>query len=112
MRKLIATGAVFALLAAAIPAFAATRTVGVGDNWFVKDVSGTPKVTVKKGTTVKWVWKGERKHNVHVISGPVKFASALKTSGSYSKKMTRKGTYKIICDKHGAADQSMKLVVN
>jgi plastocyanin len=110
LRKLFAVFAAVAMLAGAVPALAATKTVAVGDNYFVSD-GGVPKVTVKKGTTVKWVWKGDRKHNVHAISGPAKFASALKTSGSYSKKMTRKGTYKIICDKHGAADQSMKLVV-
>jgi plastocyanin len=112
LRKLIALGAAVALLAAAVPALAATRNVSVGDNWFVRNTTGVPTVTVKKGTTVKWVWKGSRKHNVHAITGPVKFSSPLKRSGTYSKRMTRKGTYRLICDKHGAGDQSMKLVVN
>jgi plastocyanin len=111
LRKLIAVAATAAVAAFAAPALAATKTVAVGDNWFVKNTTGTPTVTVKKGTTVKWVWKGDSQHNVHAVSGPATFASALKTSGSFKRKLSKKGTYKLICDKHGAADQSMKLVV-
>ena len=33
------------------------------------------------------------------------------TSGSYSKRMRRSGTYTIICTVHGGGDQKMKLVV-
>ena len=110
MRRSIALAAVAALLAFAAAAFAATKTVTVGDDYFVR-ASGVPKVTVKKGTTVKWVWRGEKQHNVRVTRGPVKFASPIKDSGSFKKRMRRKGTYTIICDVHGADDQSMKLVV-
>lgn len=110
MRKTLAlTVALFAVLAAT--ALAATRTVSVGDNWFVRSSSGTPTVTVKKNSYVKWVWKGDSSHNVVATKGPVKFNSKVKTSGSYRRKMTRKGTYTIVCTIHGARDQSMKLVV-
>ena len=50
-------------------------------------------------------------HNVKVSKGPVKFGSGSKTSGSYTKKVTAKGTYTIVCTVHTAADQKMKLVV-
>ena len=43
-------------------------------------------------------------------SGPRHFQSALKRSGSYSHKMTVRGTYRIICSIH-APDMRMKLVV-
>jgi plastocyanin len=104
---LAAAGVALAVFAASAPS--ATR-VKVGDNFFVRS-SGVPTVTVSKGTTVKWVWKGDSVHNVKVAKGPVKFGSSSKDSGSYKKRMTTKGTYTIICTVHTAADQKMKLVV-
>lgn len=94
--------------ALAIPALAATSSVKVGDNYFVKH--GGAKVTVKKGTTVKWSFKGKSVHNVTVKSGPAKFHSKNLSSGTYSEKVTKAGTYKIYCTIHGAA-MSMTLVV-
>jgi plastocyanin len=99
-----------AAAAVAVPALAATKTVKVGDNYFVRS-SGVPTVTVKKNTTVKWNWAGKRPHNVTVKSGPVKFTSKTQESGSFSKKVTKVGTYTIICTIHGQGDQSMKLKV-
>jgi len=60
---------------------------------------------------VAWRFAGRNLHTVSVKKGPVKFSSALKNSGSYKKKMTRRGTYTIYCKIHGASDQRMKLVV-
>ena len=94
----------------AIPALAATKNVKVGDNYFVRD-GGVPTVTVKKNDTVRWSFAGERPHNVTVKSGPVKFRSPNKSSGTYKKKMTRAGTYVLYCTIHGQSDQSMKLRV-
>jgi plastocyanin len=113
MRKLLLLAAVAAGSAALVPAAlgaSAAKTVKVGDNYYVRP-SGVPKVTVKKGAVVKWVFRGHRFHNVTVKRGPVKFHSSSKSSGSFSKKLTRRGTYTIFCSIHGAADQSMKLVV-
>ena len=98
------------LLVGAAPAAAKTRNVKVGDDFFVRN-SGVPTVTVKKGTTVKWNWTGRDHHNVVVSKGPAHFQSAVKTSGSFRKKMKRKGTYTIICNIH-APDMRMKLKVN
>ena len=109
MRKTLAlTAALFAVLAAT--ALAATKTVKVGDNWFVKS-SGVPTVTVKKGDTVKWTWVGDSSHDVTVAKGPAKFRSPIKSSGSYKRVMKKRGTYTIVCTIHGKSDQSMKLVV-
>jgi plastocyanin len=113
LRKLIAfavlvvAGALLATFAASAPS--ATR-VKIGDNYFVRS-TGVPTVTVSKGTRVKWVWRGENSHNVKVVRGPVKFGSSTKSSGTYTKKLRKRGTYTIICTIHGADDQSMKLVV-
>jgi plastocyanin len=107
---LLTAAAITAAAAVAVPALAATKSVKVGDNYFVKG-SGVPTVTVKRNDTVKWNFAGERPHNVVVKSGPAKFRSKTKESGSYSKKLTKKGLYTIICEVHGQDDQSMKLRV-
>jgi plastocyanin len=101
--------AVILALVLAAPAAAATKNVKIGDDYFV--APGSPStVSVTKGTTVKWNWTGNRQHNVVVRSGPASFQSALKRSGSYKRKMRRKGTYKIVCSIH-APDMAMTLKV-
>ena len=42
--------------------------------------------------------------------GRTRFQSALKRSGSYSRKMITRGTYRIVCSIH-QPDMRMKLVV-
>jgi len=97
------------LLVGAAPAAAKTRSVKIGDDFFVRN-SGVPTVTVKKGTTVKWNWTGHDSHNVVVSKGPAHFQSSLKTSGSFKRKLKKKGTYTIICSIH-APSMRMKLKV-
>ena len=112
MRKLlVGTLAVAALSVFAATALAATKSVKVGDNYFVRS-KGVPTVTISRNTTVSWRFAGDSPHNVTVSKGPVKFRSATKTSGTYRKKLTRRGRYTIYCSIHGAGDQKMKLVVN
>jgi plastocyanin len=101
--------ALIVFLLAAAPAVAGTRNVKVGDDYFVRS-SSPPTVTVNKGTTVKWNWRGSRQHNVTVQGGPRHFQSALKRSGSFKRKLTVRGTYRIVCSIH-APDMRMKLVV-
>jgi plastocyanin len=111
VRKLVLLPAVsFAALAVGVPAASSARDVKVGDNYFVR-ASGVPTVTVSKGTTVRWVWRGRSLHNVKAVRGPVTFGSSSMTRGTYSKKMRKSGTYTIICTVHSPADQKMKLVV-
>jgi plastocyanin len=111
VRKLCLLGAAgIAVAATAVPAFAAVRTVKIGDNYFVRKGS-PPTVTVKRGTTVKWVWRGSSIHNVTVKRGPVKFHSRNMSSGSFSRKLTHKGTYSIVCSIHEFAGQKMTIKV-
>ena len=110
MRKLLVAlliAAASALLA--VPALAATRSVKVGDDYFVRKGS-IPTVTVKKGTKVTWRFAGKDMHNVAVTKGPAKFHSSYKSSGTYSKRVTRTGTYTIVCSIH-QPDMTMKLRV-
>ena len=110
MRNLIVIAiAACALCVLAATAFAA-KSIKVGDDYYVRP-SGVPKVTVSKGTTVKWRFTGDSQHTVTVSKGPAKFNSGPKSSGSYSKKLSKRGTYTIYCTIHGASTQKMKLVV-
>ena len=98
MKRLIAVLAAVAVAGAAlmaIPAFGATKSVSVRDNVF------SPRtLTVKRGTTLRFVWRGSNPHNVVVTRGPVRFRSTTKSRGSYRKRVTRRGTYRIICTIH------------
>jgi|tagenome__1003787_1003787.scaffolds.fasta_scaffold17848602_1 plastocyanin len=90
----------------AIPALAATKSVAVKDDKFA------PKsLTVKKGTTLKFVWKGKHPHNVvalSVPSGAKKFRSKTQKKGSYKVKVSKKGTYRIHCEIHPGMNLSVK----
>ncbi|HEX2086979.1 MAG TPA: plastocyanin/azurin family copper-binding protein [Solirubrobacteraceae bacterium] len=107
MKKLAALAALAAAIsvaaALAIPAFAAT-TVRVDD-----DVFRPGSLTVSKGTTVRWRWVGDDLHNVTVTRGPVKFKSATKRSGTFSKKMRRRGRYRIVCTVHPGMDMRLRV---
>jgi plastocyanin len=100
MRKLLLLVVALALAGGiAATALAATRSVKVGDNYFIR--KGTkPTITVARGTTVVWRFRGQALHNVTVKRGPVRFHSALKSSGTYSHRLTRAGTYRIVCTIH------------
>jgi plastocyanin len=74
------------------------------------DVFSKTALVVEAGTRVRWTWRGESIHNVAVVKGPQKFRSGTKTEGRYTHKVTRPGTYKILCTIH-APDMKMTLTV-
>jgi plastocyanin len=82
-----------ALLAA--PAAAGTKRVAVRDDVFVP-----ASLSVAKGTTVKWVWRGKHKHDVAVSSGPEFFRNSPQRSGTFRKKLRKRGTYQLVCTVH------------
>ena len=93
LRRSVAALAAAALLLPAT-ALAATR-VGVKDDKF-----STRSLTISKGTTVRWVWKGHSRHNVTVVAGPRYFRSATKRSGTFTHRFTKRGTYRLLCTVH------------
>jgi plastocyanin len=97
-RVIAALVAVAALaVAVAVPALAATKPVSVGPQ--KKFLPGS--LSIKKGDTVRFRWTGNLPHNVRIASGPQKgqIASARK-SGTVSRRFTKAGTYRIVCDIH------------
>lgn len=81
-----------------------TATVKLKDDFF----SPTSK-TVRKNTTVVFRWAGRAPHDVKVTKGPVKFSSKIQTKGTYKKKLTRKGTYTIVCTIHPGMEMKLKV---
>lgn len=105
---LAAVAALTAGASVALPALAATKSITVGDNYFIRKGGGT--VTVAKGTTVKWVFKGHSKHTVVGMgSGSFINSGPPQHGGSYKVKAKRTGAFKIVCTIH--VGQTMKLKV-
>jgi len=102
MRKLagvvVAAAAIAVLAVPAVSALASPTTTKVTiGNFFFKPKS----VTIGQGTKVTWTWASQGiQHNVSVKSGPVKFHSGKKSSGTYSFTFKKKGTYHLICTIH------------
>jgi plastocyanin len=95
MRKFVLLITVVAVLAVTAVAFARTKSVGMGDNYFF---NGT--VTIKKGSSVHWHWANTQNlHNVVSKKG-VKFHSKTGHSGSFTYTFRKKGSFLIICTKH------------
>jgi plastocyanin len=102
MRKLLVVGLLAALVATPLsagPALSARQTVEVDDNYFVRP-GATPTVRVHRYDRVVWEWEGSNPHNVTVTRGPARFRSDTKTSGTYRRRVTRRGTYRIVCTIH------------
>ena len=71
-------------------------TITVGDLFFRHR-----NVSVRPGTTLRWLFEGGEIHNVTVANGPRGFASRNLTAGRvYRKKLRTPGTYRLFCALH------------
>jgi plastocyanin len=108
MRRLIASLVVLAVLGvAAAQALAATRSIRVGDDFFIRP--GHHTISVGRGTTLRFRWTGRMAHDVHVVGGPARFRSAVMRRGTFARALRRSGTYVIRCDVH---PRTMRLTVH
>ena len=111
-RALIALVIAGAALVAAPASAGPKKTVKVLDNYF-----SPKKVTVAKDTTVQWNWPedGGDVHDVKLTSAPKgvrKFHSEAASGGySFRRKLSRPGTYKLLCTFHEDDDMRMTIVV-
>jgi plastocyanin len=76
-----------------------TRSVSVRDDFF------SPKRrTVASGDRVRWVWREDNPHNVRFRSVPSgaskRPGSKTKSSGTFTRRFTRRGTYRYVCTIH------------
>ena len=87
-------------LGAAAPAIGAGKSVAAKDDFF------SPKtVSISKGSKVTWRFVGDNPHNV-VGKG---FKSAVKSSGVFRHKFTRRGTFNYRCTIHSGMTGTIKV---
>src|SRR4051812_13164092 len=101
-RSIVSIAAVAAIAATAVPADAATKSIKVADNYYVRS-GPAPTVTVKRNDRVVWNFVGRSAHTVHSTDRRMAFQSRPMTSGRFSKTMRKVGTFKIFCDIHGSS---------
>jgi len=89
----------------------AGKTVELGDNYMIEDL-GVPRMSIKAGTKVTFVWTGKRRHNVTAVdAGEPLFGSPTQRMGTWTHRFKRAGTVDFICTVHGAGDMGMILKV-
>lgn len=104
MRKPLTLAALIAAFFA-IPATAATtKSTTLKDDFFTKS-----KITISKGTTVKWTWSTKDKHTVTEINGKWSSGSPAKKD-SFKHKFAKKGKFTVYCLVH-PVEMRQKIVV-
>jgi plastocyanin len=105
MKKPLALAVVvIAAGAAAVPALASTRTVRVDDNLFRPD-----SMSVNRGDTVRFRFVGDAMHNVRKTSGPSFRNISNRDSGTISRRLTRRGTLRLVCTIHPGMDMRIRV---
>lgn len=97
---------------ATVAALAIPGTTHAGPSRTVKvdDFAFSPaSLSVRAGTTVTWRFQDTATHNVTVRRGPAKFHSKDIRRGSYSRTLTRRGTYKLVCSIHPDMHQTIRV---
>ena len=104
MKKPLALAALATTLAA-VPAVAATtRSVRVDDNVFRPST-----LSANRGDTIRFRFVGDRMHNVRRVSGPSFRTVGTRDSGSVSRRVTRRGTIRLVCTLHSGMRMSLRV---
>jgi plastocyanin len=96
--------------AAAFAAAGSSPKVTIHDNYYAP-----AKLTVKQGTTVKWVWPEipVDVHDVKLKKGPKGakrfWSDPASSSYTFKRKLTKPGAYSIICTLHEEMTMSVKV---
>ena len=113
MRRGLPLALVAALSLALVPGVAAGggggANVYIVDNAFVRVVQ-RPTVRIKPGDTVTWRWRSRQSHSVGVRSGPERFATRTRNSGTFTHRFRRTGTYRFECSLHAPGMKMMVVV--
>jgi plastocyanin len=105
-----AIGVALALIVAGggLATAAPTKTVKLKDNFFAPS-----KLTVERGTTVRFKWAGFNPHNVRKASGPGgRFTSRTtwRRGVNFAKKFKKLGTYRLVCTLHSGMELELTVV--
>jgi hypothetical protein len=72
----------------------------VFSTWAADFRYGHQRLSLARGTMFRWRFLGRERHDVTLASGPVGFASQTRSSGSFSFRFSRAGTYRLFCSIH------------
>jgi len=81
------------------------RSTWVGDYAF-----GLQRVSLRRGASFTWHFRGGVDHDVTVASGPAGFASPSMRSGTFTYRFTHPGTYRLFCSLHPARMTQLVIV--
>jgi hypothetical protein len=81
------------------------RSTWVGDYAFAAQ-----RVSLRRGATFTWRFRGGVDHDVTLASGPAGFASPSMRRGTFTYRFTRSGTYRLFCSLHPARMTQLVLV--
>ncbi len=76
-----------------------TATVTVFDNAFHRG-RDRPEVRLARGGVLTWRFRSQQSHQVSTVSGPRQVSSPTQTSGAYSVRLGKPGTYRFVCAIH------------
>jgi plastocyanin len=107
--RAVIVAAIVAILvvATASVALAATKSVGVKKSGS-KYLFTASTLSIKKGDSVTWSWRGSVPHNVKGAG----FQSATKPKLTFTRKFTKAGTFPVVCTLHQALGQKMTVKVS
>jgi plastocyanin len=80
----------------------AGRVRNVLSTWMGDFEYGAPRVSIGRGTTFRWTFRGPGRHDVTLAAGPVGFASPSRSHGTFRFRFTKPGVYKLYCSLHPA----------
>ncbi|HKP19347.1 MAG TPA: hypothetical protein VJT84_12780 [Gaiellaceae bacterium] len=69
-------------------------------SWVTDFAYQRQRVVLERGATFRWRFSGPSLHNVTLASGPVGFSSPSVARGSYARRFTVPGTYRLFCSLH------------
>jgi hypothetical protein len=81
------------------------RSTSVGDYAF-----GAQRISLRRGASFSWHFRGGLDHDVTLASGPAGFASPSMRKGTFTYRFTRPGTYRLFCSLHPARMTQLVIV--
>jgi len=81
------------------------RGTWVGDYAF-----GAQRVSLRRGASFTWHFRGGVDHDVTLATGPAGFASPSMRNGNFTYRFTRPGTYRLFCSLHPARMTQLVIV--
>lgn len=81
------------------------RSTWVGDYAF-----GAQRISLRRGASFTWRFRGGVDHDVTLANGPAGFASPSMRHGSFTYRFTRRGTYRLFCSLHPARMTQLVIV--